>query len=97
MTRPNPVTLPPQNDTNWYQHYAWLDATARYVGAAVDTPPTVDTTTLLTYVFWDGITGAQPVRPLSDTSKTVVWMQPSAPPVGGSYAVNGRDVWFKTS
>jgi hypothetical protein len=41
--------------------------------------------------FWDG-TSTQPTRPTNRTDIHYVWIQPSAPPAGGSYALPG-DEW----
>lgn len=47
---------------------------------------------------WDG-TGTQPLRSTvtSNTSRPVVWRQPTAPPSGNGYAIVGLDVWEQTS
>jgi hypothetical protein len=33
----------------------------------------------------------------SDTSRPVIWVGPDAPTIGGSYAINGLDLWIPTT
>lgn len=46
-------------------------------------------------VEYDTVGGSWPARP-SD-SRLYFWVGPTAPPVGGSYMQDGRDVWVNTN
>jgi len=58
--------------------------------AAVSTAPA--------FVRYDSTNSVWPSRATatSDASRTVIWIGPSAPTIGGSGAVDGVDVWWKT-
>lgn len=45
-------------------------------------------------VVKDTATGTWPTRPAAATARPYMWIGDSAPPIGGSYAVAGRDIWF---
>jgi hypothetical protein len=50
------------------------------------------------FIRYDTGASAYPTRGsvTSDTNRTVIWIGPTAPSIGGSGAINDVDVWWKT-
>lgn len=51
---------------------------------------------LMLAVRYNAATGVWPQRPTGRADIVVTWVGPSAPPIGGGYALDGVDVWWST-
>lgn len=69
------------------------------VGADVSGAAAAVAATAPAIIRYNTGTSSYPTRAstTSDTNRTVIWIGPSAPSIGGSGAVNDIDVWWKTS
>lgn len=68
------------------------------VGADASGAAATVASSAMAFIRYDTGSSAYPARSTatSDTDRTVVWIGPSAPTIGGSGAVNDVDVWWKT-
>lgn len=76
------------------------DVTLGYADVGADAAGAASTAiaTAPAYVRYDTVGSAWPARTsvTADTTRTVIWIGPVAPGIGGSGAIDGIDVWWKT-
>lgn len=73
--------------------YASLDSTGKVPAAQVPEPATAPA-----FIMYNSGSSSYPSRATAtnNVARLVIWIGPSAPSVGGSGAVDGLDVWWRT-
>lgn len=85
--------IPPPSGGSAAAPKSYVDAAVDAGVASVDVPAHAPAV-----ARYDSVSSSYPARAAitADTARTVIWIGPVAPPIGGTGAVNDVDVWWMT-